>query len=490
MKLKTAEMLANLACVTLGFSQSTFAADPDILVQPTNQVVMAGATASFMAVAAGSSPLNYQWLKNGTALADSAKTSGANSTNLILRDLAPLDAGAYSVMVTNLNGATNSIAATLRVQTWQNELPENGVASASSSDGVKLVAASGGGGIYVSTNSGAAWMLTSAPFQNWGALASSADGVKIVAAVQYIIGPFESHNPAPIYLSTNSGLSWFQAAAPSNIWYSVTSSADGSSLAAAAYGDGIYVSTNSGVSWSRTSAPTNGWTGVACSTNGQLLVAVADGDGIYLSSNSGAIWTKAAGAIGHFPSVASSADGTKLAVVDYYTSGFADGSIYTSGDAGSTWVRATAPIVAWASIASSVDGAMLAAASAYDGALGPGLIYFSRDSGTNWTDADAPAEGWTSIASSSDGNKLVATATSGAGFFTWPSVPALDISRAGNGVMVSWPDYALACVLQQKDDLGSIDWGIDLDAIKDNGTNRFIVVSPLVGSRFYRLTKP
>ncbi len=489
---RTGAFLAVLACGMLAYAPDCIAAVPAILTAPTDQSLMAGATASFSVSATGTTPLNYQWLKNGTPITDNADIFGATSTNLVLRHLSPADAGLYSVLVRNGVGSTNSVPATLRVLTWENNIRDigYGFASASSADGVKLVAASAGGGIYLSTNSGATWTLTTASTANWGALASSADGIKLVAAVQFVNGDFESHNPAPMYLSGDSGLTWVQSSAPSNIWYSVASSADGTSLAAVAYGDGIYMSANSGVSWTRVTAPTNSWTSIACSTNGARLVAVADGDAIYVSTDSGVNWSNTGAFIGHYPSVTSSADGAKLAVADFYASGFSDGSIYTSADGGSSWHRTTAPNAAWASIASSADGARLAAVCNVDGALGPGFIYFSHDSGTNWSDAGAPYQGWTSIASSADGNKLVATAQSGAGFFTWPSVPALDVSVTGSGVMVSWPDYALACVLQRTDDLRATTWANATDFVNDDGTNRFILANPTTGSRFYRLSKP
>ncbi len=476
----------------LAYGPDCIAAVPAILSAPIDQILMAGATASFSVAATGTAPLNYQWLKNGTPISDNADISGATSTNLVLRHLSPADAGPYSVLVRNGAGSTNSAPATLRVLTWENSIQDTGYgfASSSSADGVKLLAASAGGGIYLSTNSGATWTLTTAPIANWGALASSADGVKLVAAVQFVNSAVESHNPAPMYLSSDSGLTWVQSSAPSNIWYSVASSAEGALVAAVAYGDGIYISTNSGVSWARTTAPTNSWTSIACSTNGARLVAVADGDAIYVSTDSGVSWSTTGATIGHYPSVTSSADGAKLAVADFYASGFSDGSIYTSADGGSTWHRTTAPSAAWASIASSADGTRLAAVCNVDGALGPGFIYFSYDSGNNWSDAGAPYLGWTSIASSADGNKLVATAQSGAGFFTWPSVPAVDVSLTGSGVMVSWPDYAMACVLQRTDDLSGTNWANATDFVNDDGTNRFVLANPTTGARFYRLTKP
>src|SRR5579859_2601526 len=92
-------VLATMACVAFGFCHAASAGDPNILVEPTNQVLMAGATASFTVMAAGTAPLNYQWLKNGSVIGSSARIAGADSANLVLRHLGPADAGSYSVVV-------------------------------------------------------------------------------------------------------------------------------------------------------------------------------------------------------------------------------------------------------------------------------------------------------------------------------------------------------------------------------------------------------
>ena len=73
---------------------------------------------------------------------------------------------------------------------------------------------------------------------------------------------------------------WTQINAPSNIWSSIASSADGSKLAATAFAGGIYTSTNSGASTKATSAPATWWTSVASSADGNILIAaVGQGTG-------------------------------------------------------------------------------------------------------------------------------------------------------------------------------------------------------------------
>jgi len=130
--------------------------------------------------------------------------------------------------------------------------------------------------IYASTNSGSSWFFTGAQSNNWTSVASSADGVKLVATAASIYNPtYGGARGGPIYTSPDSGTTWKATTAPSNQWSCVASSADGSTLVAAAvynnsnteYGL-ILVSTNSGVCWKTTSAPTNFWLSVACSADG------------------------------------------------------------------------------------------------------------------------------------------------------------------------------------------------------------------------------
>ena len=82
---------------------------PLSLVQPTNQAIFEGSTATFNFATGGASPLAYQWLFNGIAIA------GATNTSYSLTNAQITNAGQYSVMVTNLYGTLVSQAATLTV---------------------------------------------------------------------------------------------------------------------------------------------------------------------------------------------------------------------------------------------------------------------------------------------------------------------------------------------------------------------------------------
>jgi hypothetical protein len=82
---------------------------PSISGPPQNRTNVLGTTAVFAVSAAGTPPLAYQWQFDGGSI------SGAIGTSLILNNVQPNDAGAYSVVVTNEAGAVTSALATLTV---------------------------------------------------------------------------------------------------------------------------------------------------------------------------------------------------------------------------------------------------------------------------------------------------------------------------------------------------------------------------------------
>ena len=83
---------------------------PVILNQPMSRSVFAGANATFSVGAAGTPPLNYQWLENGVPVS-TATNSTYTVTNVQLGQSGYL----YSVIVSNSVNSTNSTAALLTV---------------------------------------------------------------------------------------------------------------------------------------------------------------------------------------------------------------------------------------------------------------------------------------------------------------------------------------------------------------------------------------
>src|SRR5205807_8724997 len=104
--LTAGSMTSNAATLTV----SAAAAAPSITTQPANQTVTAGQTAMFTVVAAGTSPLSYQWKKNGTAI------SGAASSSYTTPATTSADnSSQFTVTVSNTAGSMTSNAATLTV---------------------------------------------------------------------------------------------------------------------------------------------------------------------------------------------------------------------------------------------------------------------------------------------------------------------------------------------------------------------------------------
>jgi hypothetical protein len=87
----------------------TVVTPPSIMSQPVSQTRYAGQSASFLVVAASSGSLSYQWRKNGNNI------TGATSAMLTFGNVAPGDAAAYDVVVSNACGTQTSSTAPLTI---------------------------------------------------------------------------------------------------------------------------------------------------------------------------------------------------------------------------------------------------------------------------------------------------------------------------------------------------------------------------------------
>ena len=86
---------------------------PTIVLEPTNETVLVGGSATFNVGVTGSQPFNYQWYYNGTNV-----ITGATNAALTLNDVQLTNAGEYSVTISNLYGGTNSSEALLTVDVF------------------------------------------------------------------------------------------------------------------------------------------------------------------------------------------------------------------------------------------------------------------------------------------------------------------------------------------------------------------------------------
>jgi len=306
---------------------------------------------------------------------------------------------------------------------------------ACSANGIQLAAAvasaPSGSGIYLSTNSGATWFLSTAPAGQWYGIASSADGTKLVAA------------GSSIYLSTNSGSTWV-APAHAPFINAVASSADGSKLLGFNANGFVYVSTNSGGTWSMGPNFT-GWNGIAISADGSKMAAVMnlDGSPVFVSTNFGVTWTRAQQTIGQpDAALACSADGSRLmlATVNMF---------YLSTNWGATWSSTNAS-PADRLLASSADGSVLLSC----GARTIDAIYTSTNSGVTWSSNNVPPRSWVGFACSADGNLLVGTEQPGlgpTGGGIWisqsPPAPQVCFTTGIGNLNLSWTVPSMNMVL-------------------------------------------
>jgi len=94
---------------------SAAATAPFFITEPAPRSILVGQGATFSVTAGGTSPLSYAWQKNSQPISDGGVYSGTASNILTLHSAGLGDAGSYSVLVTNLGGATNSAIGLLTV---------------------------------------------------------------------------------------------------------------------------------------------------------------------------------------------------------------------------------------------------------------------------------------------------------------------------------------------------------------------------------------
>lgn len=244
----------------------------------------------------------------------------------------------------------------------------NWVGAAVSADGNKIVVASYGGQMQRSTNAGATWTL--APVNDYfTGLASSSDGNYLTAVT----------NRGCVYISSNAGVSWTRVATTPSKLNTIALSSTGQYQYLTNSGNisgNIYKSSDYGATW--TDATTSGtgynlfYTDITTSSDGSVIAATAGSSGIIISRDSGATWSRATLSPdpGSWSSVASSGDGTRIITSS------SGKDLYLSTDTGATWQNQT-PIgighnLIWNSVSINADG------TRFIGLVNNGSIYISN----------------------------------------------------------------------------------------------------------------
>ncbi|HSW44541.1 MAG TPA: immunoglobulin domain-containing protein [Phycisphaerae bacterium] len=90
---------------------------PSITLHPSGLVVPPGGTATFTVGATGTSPLSYQWQKNGSNVTNGGHYSGCTTATLTVSNCDSNDAAGYRCYVSNPYGNATSNSATLTIGT-------------------------------------------------------------------------------------------------------------------------------------------------------------------------------------------------------------------------------------------------------------------------------------------------------------------------------------------------------------------------------------
>jgi hypothetical protein len=93
--------------VTSSAASLALIAPPSISSQPASVTTVAGNSASFSVSASGTAPFSYQWYLNGSAI------TGATSSSYTIAAVTSLNAGTYTVTVSNSAGSVTSSSASL-----------------------------------------------------------------------------------------------------------------------------------------------------------------------------------------------------------------------------------------------------------------------------------------------------------------------------------------------------------------------------------------
>ncbi|MDR3547721.1 MAG: peptidoglycan-binding protein [Candidatus Pacebacteria bacterium] len=293
-------------------------------------------------------------------------------------------------------------AGTWTESNWQSGVPVDTLEGiASSANGQDLVVGTlYNDDVWMSTDYGVTWnqVLTGADSGNhsWSSFAISADGNDIVGA----------QSGGYIWLSTNGGAGWVAVDSDAETWTSVTMSANGEYMAAAAPTlVQPVISSDYGSTWSAASGLTSAeWRSVSYSPDGNYLIVGGDNSGtavLGVTLNHGLAWSVPQWPdLGSWNAVAVNDQGDMLEGGPTY--------LYLSTDAGESWVpQDLGDANSWTHVSISNDGSTMAVTG---GSEFSGSLYLTTDGGTTWNQQDLSGTQWNGLAVNSDGTRIAAVA--------------------------------------------------------------------------------
>jgi len=229
----------------------------------------------------------------------------------------------------------------------------------------------GGGGVFVSTNSGTNWSASGLPY---AALSDFAYHNGELYASTF-------NNGTGMYKSTNMGATWTSIANGLATYEQVIGAANNGYLYTGGF-SGVYRSTNDGASWQADTTGFNGCPSVysveGCGSRFfEGTQYCSNGGGLFITTNYGSSWQNVgygASFVDAILTVPNPLGGNYLYMVDGSLFG---GSVYLSQDSGTTWQQTQGGPTTALCIANS--GTII-----FAGTNGAG-VYFSSNNGTNWS---------------------------------------------------------------------------------------------------------
>jgi photosystem II stability/assembly factor-like uncharacterized protein len=342
------------------------------------------------------------------------------------------------------------------------------------------------GPIYVSTNSGLSWIETGAPIADWRSIAGSADGRVPAAWALRSVDPTTYSTYGAVYVSTNGGASWLLSPIPEDAQSILAVSADGARIAGCwssatpSLQGRAYLSTDFGACWS--SKPADYQIRCIAFSADNTTLAISSGSSINVSKNLGDTWHGVAG--GKFSQIALSSDASTILAGGFLMWDF---WLHVSTNAGLTWASADVPLGDWHP-ATSADGRKFVAGGFVDD-FGMSL-YTSPDAGATWAEGPRFPTSTASFCVSADAN-TIAAAGLGTGIHILQSTPKprLEICQSSNPLKLSWVVPSRPFTLQESASPTLGNWVNVVEEPTLNYTNLHyeLTLPPAPGPRFFRL---
>ena len=235
--------------------------------------------------------------------------------------------------------------------------------------GRTIIAGTGGGGVFLSTNNGSGWTAV-----NNNGMSMNTNVLSLVAGGRTIIAGTAG---AGVVLSTNNGSSWttVNKGLPANS--SVMSLAvNDSNIFAGTIGGGVFLSSNNGANWKgvNNGLPENSVI-ISLAVSGRTLFAGTGGGGVFLSANNGGGWT----AVNNGLPASNSVQSLVASGNDVFAAGNVGGMVFFSSNGGASWK----PVNNGLPSNGSVLSLFMYSSLVFAGTAGKG-VFLSMDNGTTW----------------------------------------------------------------------------------------------------------